>query len=348
MEGEVELGSLSLDPFAGSVSLLAPSAWALAFAVALDGVLGDPVYRWHPVRLMGDTLSALERALRRLGMDGYAGGILLFLLLAAFWVLALSASILAAAAVAPWLGFLLHVLLVYSLLALRDLLVHAHRVQQAANAGDLPGARHAIAQLVGRDTAQMDYEACRRAAIESLSENVADGFVSPVFWYLLAGVPGIVLFKVVSTMDSMVGYKTPRYLRFGWCGARTDDLMNLLPARLSWLLIAFVAVWTPGSSARKALAVGWKQHALVPGPNSGWSEAAMAGALQRRLIGPIWAGGVMVANVWLGDDGAPPAGTSEDLQRAARITAATGLMSAVLTCIVLALLRSGWPAGAFL
>ena len=95
-----------------------------------------------------------------------------------------------------------------------------------------------MSALVGRDTDRMDAGACRRAAVESLSENLTDGFVSPVFWYVLAGIPGLVLFKVVSTMDSMVGYKTPRYLRFGWCGARLDDVMNFVPARLTWLVIA--------------------------------------------------------------------------------------------------------------
>ena len=137
-----------------------------------------------------------------------------------------------ASEVAAWL---VHAFLLYSLLALGDLLHHVRRIESAVRAGDLPGARLAVSALVGRDTDRMDGGACRRAAVESLSENLTDGFVSPVFWYVLAGLPGLVIFKVVSTMDSMVGYKTPRYLRFGWCGARLDDVMNFVPARVTWL-----------------------------------------------------------------------------------------------------------------
>src|SRR5207342_1161092 len=122
------------------------------------------------------------------------------------------------------------------------------RIEAAVRADDLTRARTAVGALVGRDTDRLDGGGCRRAAVESLSENLTDGFVSPVCWYLLAGLPGLVLFKVVSTMDSMVGYKTPRYLRFGWCGARLDDVMNYVPARLTWLVIALVASILPSFS----------------------------------------------------------------------------------------------------
>ena len=111
-----------------------------------------------------------------------------------------------------------------------------------------------------------------------------------MFWYAIGGLPGLVLFKVVSTMDSMVGYKTPRYLRFGWCGARLDDVMNYVPARLTWLLIAVRRrACCPAARAAKALARRPRRSTRsCSGPNSGWSEAATAGALQRRIVGPIW------------------------------------------------------------
>ena len=135
-------------------------------------------------------------------------------------------------------AWLVHVLLVYALLALGDLLHHVWRIESAVRRDAVARAHaSAVSALVGRDTDRMDGPACRRAAVESLSENLTDGFVSPVFWYVLGGVPGIVLFKIVSTMDSMVGYKTPQYLRFGWCGARLDDVMNYVPARLTWLAL---------------------------------------------------------------------------------------------------------------
>jgi adenosylcobinamide-phosphate synthase len=133
-------------------------------------------------------------------------------------------------------------------LALHDLLRHAWAVESAARRDDLDGARAAISRLAGRDTDRIDIAACRRAAIESLSENLTDGFVSPLAWYVVLGLPGLLLFKVASTMDSMVGYKTPRYLKFGWCGARLDDVMNFIHARLTWLLLAFVALATEKKS----------------------------------------------------------------------------------------------------
>ncbi len=325
------------------LSPLAPHPLTLVLAFALDLALGDPVYRWHPVRLIGASLTALETGLRAVGLTGYAGGILLFVMLAALWLSLWAAAIIAAAMLTPLVGWVIHTLLLYSLLALRDLLVHANRVQKAGANNDLPGARHAISQLVGRDTSKMDIPDCRRAAIESLSENLTDGFVSPVFWYVLGGIPGLVIFKVVSTMDSMVGYKTPRYLRFGWCGARTDDLMNLIPARLTWLLLAAIAALLPGYSGSKALRVGWQEHAIVPGPNAGWSEATIAGAIQRKLIGPIWANGNLVTELWLGNPADPPAGAVEDLRRAMRLTAVCGIAVVALAAGAI----SAWPLPLF-
>ena len=225
----------------------------------------------------------------------------------------------------PALGSVFHLFLLYSLLALRDLFRHGLAIDRAAGARDLVAARQATAMLVARDTAPIDAAACRRAGMESLAENAVDGFVSPLFWYALLGLPGVALFKVISTMDSMVGNKTPRYLRFGWCGARLDDLFNYAPARLTYGLMVLVAWLLPGCSARKALVVGWRRHGLVPGPNSGWSEATAAGALQCRLAGPIWQGGERITDLWLGLPEDPEGGRPGDLPRTCTFIAATCL-----------------------
>jgi len=197
-------------------------------------------------------------------------------------------------------------------------------------------AREAIAMLVGRDVSAMDLDACRRAAIESLSESFVDGFLSALFWYAIAGLPGLLLFKIASTMDSMVGYKTAKYLRFGWCGARLDDVMNYIPARLAWLLLGLCALPFRGLSSRKGWRFGLHQHATVPGPNAGWSEATMAGLLQRRLIGPIFKGGTLVTDVWLGDPGDPAAGSDSDVARALRVTLTAACLSALVAGFALA------------
>lgn len=321
------------------LSILRPSAPLLAGAVLLDLLFGDPVYAAHPVRLMGWTLAQFEKLLRSTGLDGYFGGVLLFLLLTTLWCGGLSWLVLVLAHWSYWGTMVLQLFLLYSLLALRDLLRHGWAVELAARAGSLPDAHCEVSKLVGRDTERMDFAACRRAAMESLSENLTDGFVSPIFWYAVAGLPGIVLFKVVSTMDSMVGYKTPQYLRFGWCGARLDDVMNWLPARLNWLLISVCAALVPRCSPAKALRVGWRQHALLPGPNSGWSEATTAGAIQRRLVGQIWRGGQLVTELWLGEECDPPAGEdNSDMRRVAVLVTTTGLLATGLAVLAIAIL----------
>ncbi len=302
---------------------LGPDAALLIAAVALDLLMGDPVYRLHPIRLMGAALTATEKILRALGADGYVGGIVLFLALTAIFG---GATVFISTALSSlrWAPAVFHVYLVFSMIALGDLRKHVFAVDRAATEGDA-AARQSIAQLVGRDTSKMDAPACRRAAIESLAESLVDGFMTPIFWYALLGLPGLVTFKVVSTMDSMVGYKTDRYQKFGWCGARLDDAMNFIPARLSWLLISFVAFYLPGGAIRKGIKIGWRQHSLVPGPNAGWSEATAAGALQLRLVGPIWRAGKLVTEVWLGDPSDPPAGSSDDVRRAALLITCTAM-----------------------
>jgi adenosylcobinamide-phosphate synthase len=315
---------------------LRASPIALVAAVAADLLAGDPVYRFHPVRIIGNLLAFLERLLRRAGADGYVGGVALFVVLALLVVgplLLLNGAIAHTSSVFRWL---FQIFLVYSFLALGDLIRHVWRIEKALVRDDLASARTVVGNLVGRDVERLDAAACRRAAIESLGENLTDGFTSPVFWYMIAGLPGLALFKVVSTMDSMVGYKTARYLRFGWCGARLDDAMNYVPARLTWLLITVAAAFVPTCSAVKAFSTGLAQHAVLPGPNSGWSEAATAGAIQRRLVGPIWINSRLVTDAWIGVATDPPASSHEDVVRALTVVTATGLAATAAAVGILA------------
>jgi len=307
---------------------LAPSAIFLVAGVIIDAILGDPQVWFHPVRLMGRTLSGFEWLLRRLGLDGYVGGCVLFLLLAVTWVIVPCFLLMRIYQWYPQAGAAMHILAIYTFFALRDLIDHVRAVQSAADRGDISKTRNAIRMLVGRDIEKMDIVACRRAAIESISENFVDGVVSAVFWYALLGIPGLLLFKVASTMDSMVGYKTPPYFYFGWCGARLDDLMNYIPARLTWLLLGFFAV-------PKGWRVGLEQHGILPGPNPGWSEATMAGVLGRRLIGPIWKNGQLVTDVWLGDPGDPEAGRSEDISKSIEIVVIASAFAILLGIIAI-------------
>ena len=318
------------------VSSLAPRADLLIAAAVADYYLGDPVYRWHPVRLMGGLLARIETRLRAVGLDGYLGGGLLCIMLVALSVGMVVVLVIGLHALHPVAALAGHLFVLYSLLALGDLFAHGAAINEAVDADDLDAARHAARRLVGRDTDRMDGSGCRRSAIESLAESLVDGFVSPVAWYAVAGLPGVALFKVVSTMDSMVGYRTERYVRFGWCGARLDDLMNLVPARAAWLWIIVAAALVPGASGRAAARVGWQQHALVPGPNAGWSEAAMAGAIRRRLAGPIHLGGRLASDIWIGDPEDAPGGATDDYRRAAHVVRGAALLALVAAVLWLA------------
>lgn len=318
---------------------LAPHPYLLGLAVLVDLAIGDPTYAWHPIRLVGRLLSWMEEKLRAAGFDGYGGGVLLFVGLSTTSIAVLAFVMFAAASVSVATAVAVQLFVLYSLLALGDLLRHVWAIERAVRAGDLPRARIEVSALVGRDTDRMDGGACRRAAVESLSENLTDGVVSPVLWYVLGGLPGLVLFKVASTMDSMVGYKTPRYLRFGWCGARLDDLMNYIPARLTWIVIVILAAILPTYSGLKAWTVGLYQHTILLGPNSGWSEAATAGALQRRIVGPIWLRGEQVTDVWIGDASDPPLESGSDVTRAMVLATASGLVATAAAIALIAYWR---------
>ena len=266
----------------------------------LDLWLGDPVYRFHPIRLIGSLLIYLERWLFARGWNGYTGGILLGLLLLGivlgcyFLLQKLFGSL------HPVLGWSLDLYLGYSLLALRDLEIHGLRVWRATADGNLMKAREEISQLVGRDVERLDLAGCNRATLESLSENLSDGVVSPLIWLTLVGIPGMLAFKVISTMDSMVGYRNSRYLRFGWFGARADDLMNWVPARLTWVLLSISAWVLPDYDGRMAWSIGLSQHQYMSGPNAGWGQAASAGALRVQLVGEKWKNGRLQHRAWLG------------------------------------------------
>jgi len=183
--------------------------------------------------------------------------------------------------------------------------------------------------LVGRDTAALDRAGIVRATIESLAENLTDAVLTPLWALALFGLPGLILVKAISSLDSMVGYRTPRYRRFGWAAARADDLIHWLPARLSVPLIVLAAVgWR--LDARAALRVAWRDHGVLDSPNSGWSEAACAGALRVRLVGPARYGGQWVARPFLGDPDWPTALAASHLCQALRLLTTSALLATAL------------------
>lgn len=205
-------------------------------------------------------------------------------------------------------------------LAQRSLHDHVAAVAKALEADDLSAARIAVGMIVGRDTAALDASGVAAAAIESLAESFNDGIVAPSFWLALAGLPGLYAYKAVNTADSLIGHREPRWKDFGWAAARTDDVMNLAPARLAGALIAMA-----GGGGWKIMLRDARHHAS---PNAGWPEAAMAGALGVRLGGPVAYDGVMTDRPVFGQ-GSPP--TAADLRRALNIyVRACGLLWAAV------------------
>ena len=182
-------------------------------------------------------------------------------------------------------------------LVARNLHDHVAKVADALDGGALDAARAAVGRIVGRDTANLDEGGVATAALESLAESFNDGVAAPLFWFLVGGLAGLFAYKAVNTADSLIGHREAPYTHFGWAAARTDDAMNLIPARLAGGLIALC-----GGGGWRVMLRDARLHAS---PNAGWPEAAMAGALGLRLGGPVSYGGEVSARPVLGS-GAPP------------------------------------------
>ena len=274
-------------------------AGAMAVAMIVDAALGWPeglfVRMGHPVAWLGKLIDVLDKGCNRSSDPSAlrrAAGVAV-----ALFVIALSVAVacaLQALLVPAWSRIVLVGILAWPLVALRSLHDHVAAVSHPLRSGDLALARMAVAQIVGRDPAALDEAGIARAAIESLAENTCDGVVAPVFWGALFGLPGIVGYKAVNTLDSMIGHRTSRHESFGWAAARIDDAANLIPARLTALLFALLAARP--SIAMSCMMRDAKRHRSV---NAGWPEAAMAGALGVRLSGPRIYDGIVAEEPWL-------------------------------------------------
>lgn len=263
----------------------------LVFALLLDAALGEPRWLWsrlpHPAVLMGRAVALCDRRLNH-GRARLAKGVLALTLLC-------SLALLAGLALAA-LGPVVEALAAAILLAQRSLAQHVAAVADALRLS-LGDGRRAVARIVGRDTATLDEASTARAAIESAAENLSDGVVAPAFWFLIGGLPGMALYKMVNTADSMIGYRTPRHERFGKPVARFDDLLNLIPARLTALILAAL------SQALRQWPRITAEARRHRSPNAGWPEAAMARGLNVALSGPRAYHGEMKDFPWVHPSG---------------------------------------------
>lgn len=302
----------------------------LVIALVLDALLGGVplLFRFlpHPVMLIGRVIEAAERKLNRphrsQATRRWRGVLLVAVMVVATAVVGSAVS---------WLTFhvrnawVLELILTTALIAQRSLYVHVRAVAEALAKGGLEAGRQAVAHIVGRDPASLDAHGVGRAAIESCAENFSDGVVAPVFWYLVAGFPGLLVYKTVNTMDSMIGHRSERYRAFGMAAARLDDALNFLPARLSGLLLALAAAFVPNAVVRESFRVMLRDHGKHASPNAGWPEAAAAGALGLALGGPRHYQGHSVSEPWMGD-GTARAGVS-DIQRMLSLYAVACLLN---------------------
>ncbi|MGB3244080.1 MAG: adenosylcobinamide-phosphate synthase CbiB [Sulfitobacter sp.] len=283
-------------------------------ALLLDAILGEPDWLWnrlpHPAVLMGRSVGWCDNQYNT-GNGRRKNGVLTIIGLVAVagligWCLSL-------------FGPVVEIITTAILLAQRSLIQHVHAVSDGLRIS-LTQGRRSVAMIVSRDTKDMPADSVARSAIESAAENLSDGVIAPAFWFLVAGLPGLLIYKIVNTSDSMIGYRTPRHAEFGWAAARLDDLLNLIPARLTALLIAL-----PGGVLSQLPQIR-NDARLHRSPNAGWPEAAMARSIGVALAGPRAYDGVMQQFSWVNAAGAHDIGPREIDAAITRLWQAWGVM----------------------
>ena len=319
-------------------------AFLLIIAVILDRLIGDPTYSWHPVRLVGRFVHLLEKVIRSTNIPDLSGGILLTLLTLFFWesVLILLAKVFF---LTPVTGFTFTLFILYSCVALRDLARHVIPIISLLKKGDLEKGRSALQMIVGRDTSVLDREGMIRATIETISEGLVDGFLSPVFYFCifslagypfhqpcLIGIAGGLFYRIINTLDSMIGYKNVSYFHFGRFAAKLDDIMNYIPARMS-ILFLFLGAWSLKMDETAGLAHTVAYHSFSASPNAGYPESFTSGALHVQLGGPTRYPYGLVEKPFIGEDG--PAATPETIHQSLKLITisgylATGVMASFL------------------
>ncbi len=300
--------------------------------ILLDFSLKDPTFLYHPVRFFGLLIKKGEMLIRKYIPDKYNRLMGVVLVLGVLGLVLSLYGLLRGAlgSVSPYLSVVLDVYLAYTLLASGSLMEEGRRIYVILKEGDLAEARKSLSYLVSRDTAEMTLPHILRGAIETLSENITDGIVSPLFYLFFFGVPGMLVFKVISTFDSMIGYKNEHYLQLGWFAARFDDVLNFVPARLSGVLVVVSAFFVK-EDYKAAYRIFKRDRLKHASPNSACTESAVAGALSIQLGGSASYFGKIVEKPTIGDG--KPAENCEVLFRVNRLILVTTLLMGVLLTV---------------
>ena len=304
---------------------------AIIAGFILDLIFGDPHWLPHPICLIGNLIGFIERNLRpRLEPNKGAlllGGALMVIIVLVISFVVPMAILLAAGMVNPWLAFALETLMCYQIFATKCLRDESMKVYTALHNHDLADARVKLSWIVGRDTQNLDEEEITKGAVETVAENTADGIIAPMFYMFLGGVPLAFLYKGINTMDSMVGYKNDKFLYFGRCAAKLDDLANLLPARITGLVM-IGAAFVLGLDGKNAWKIFWRDRYNHLSPNSAMTESVTAGALNIQLGGDHFYFGKLVHKDTIGDDIRPVC--PEDIVRTNTLLYMTAVLCLVL------------------
>lgn len=313
-----------------------PWLWLVAIALWVEFFIRWPAQIPHPVVSIGRLIGGMEKRWNLNPVPEHRKRLLGIVTLAIVVAVAASAGFLinlAAAFQSPSAALYISAAFGVLGLAAGSLYQHVQAIYRPLASGGLDRARLAVSMIVGRDTADMAATDVATAALESLAESFNDGVVAPVFWFCIGGLPALFAYKTINTADSMIGHMEPRFRAFGWAAAKTDDLVNWVPARIAGLLIVLAAACRGAvRQAFKAMTQDARKHAS---PNAGWTEAAMAGALGVRLGGPVRYDGVVSHRPWFGSGPAP---TASDLARGLR----TYLIALVLLTLCLIIGGTLW------
>lgn len=323
------------------VTELAISTGACVVGFLLDYIFGDPVWLYHPVRIIGNGITAGERILRRLCGNKQEkethsrmlvlAGALLWIFIAALSFLIPAGLLFLARSIHPLLAFVIESFWCYQIVAARCLCKESGKVYEKLKKDDLPGARKAVSMIVGRDTANLTKEGVIKAAVETVAENTSDGVTAPLIYMLIGGAPFGFLYKAVNTMDSMLGYKNDRYLYFGRVPARMDDIFNYIPARVT-SLVMIAAAWVCGTDGRSAWRIWRRDGRKHASPNSAQTESVCAGALHIRLAGDAYYFGKLHKKEFIGDDIRPV--EPDDIGRAGRLMYMTSFFILIAGIII--------------
>lgn len=272
----------------------------LPLAFGLDLLLGDPRWLPHPIVWMGNAISGCEKIFRSWIKSEFRAGLLFALfLISATWVISFLV-VRFCSILHPNLGTLVEIILLYYCFSARTLDKEATLVGKALETGGIAAGRKQVSMIVGREVDTLDETGVVRAAVETVAENYVDGFLSPLFFYFLGGVPLALAYKMVNTLDSMVGYKNERYLFFGRAAARIDDVANYIPARLSVIFISLSAALLSWHRGKRGFFTALREGRSHKSPNAGYPEASFAGALAMKLGGPNYYHGKLVEKPFIG------------------------------------------------